>query len=287
VTTTLLQQRHAYAEELRAVAPIRTNEAIVSAFANVPREQFAGPGPWLLHPPFASGHSYRTTDDDPKRLYHNVLVSIDDHRDLNIGQPSLWARIFDCLALSPGKRVLQVGAGTGYYSAILGELVGRSGRVLAVEYDDKLAERATLNLAGWPQVSVVCGDGTSVDPGEVDIIIAFAGVTHPPPVWLDRLSANGELLMPLTGAGHRGFLLKLVRNNADFSVDLLGPCSFFHCVGARREEDADRLDKALAALDGKAPNIDRLVRGTPSPNDEPWYVGADFWIGRCQTVEAT
>ncbi|HEY1543798.1 MAG TPA: rRNA adenine N-6-methyltransferase family protein, partial [Xanthobacteraceae bacterium] len=58
------------------------------------------------------------------------------------GMPSLWARIFDRLGLRPDARVLQVGAGTGYYTAVLAEIVGTRGRVTAVEADGELAERA-------------------------------------------------------------------------------------------------------------------------------------------------
>ncbi|NJO21638.1 MAG: hypothetical protein HC868_00210 [Sphingomonadales bacterium] len=100
-----------------------------------------------------------------------MLISIDETRDLNNGQPSLWARLFDALDIAPGERVLQVGAGTGYYSAILAYLVGNVGRVIAVEHDRDLADKAKASLSGWPQAEVIAGDGTAHDAGEVDVII--------------------------------------------------------------------------------------------------------------------
>src|SRR5215468_2520512 len=146
--------RRWYAEDLKLGAPVRRNMAIVEAFAAVARERFLGPGPWRilsdrLHNP---RHDYfLTPDDDPRWIYHDVLVAIDHARGLNNGLPSLWARNFDHLDLERGQRVMQVGAGTGYYGAVLAEIVGENGRVIAVECDVELATRARVNLGPWRQ----------------------------------------------------------------------------------------------------------------------------------------
>jgi protein-L-isoaspartate(D-aspartate) O-methyltransferase len=257
------------------------NESIVEAFANVPREQFTGSGPWLIHPPFSNESSYRTPNDDVRWLYHNVLISIDECRDLNNGQPSLWARLFDALDLTPGERVLQVGAGTGYYSAILAELVSQIGQVTAVEHDCDLAARAKTNLSGWRQVVVVAGDGTMHDAGEVDAIVVFAGTTHPAPLWLDRLADGGRLLLPLTGAKGRGILLKTTRRGTTFEAVSLGECGFFPCIGARDTPAARRLDRALKAIPGNPAPIGALHTGQP-PKDPKrvLYAGSGFWLSR-------
>jgi len=185
----LTARRRWFAEDLKLRAPIRRNMSIVEAFAHVPRERFLGSGPWRILPDCCPDSSFATPDGDPRRIYHDVLVTIDQTRGLNNGLPSLWARNFDHLDLKPGQRVMQVGAGTGYYAAVLAEIVGPNGRVIAVEFDDKLAARARTNLGRWVQVEVVHGDGRAHDPGEVDAIIVFAGSTHPAPLWLDRLAA--------------------------------------------------------------------------------------------------
>src|SRR5205823_169564 len=117
------------------------NPAVVEAFRAVPREHFFGPGPWRLITPRFLGTDYVTPDAEPHWLYHDVLVSLDASRRLNSGQPSLWAALLDQLDLRPGERVLQVGSGVGYYSAVLAELVGRAGRVVALEHDAELAAR--------------------------------------------------------------------------------------------------------------------------------------------------
>ncbi len=133
---TLKALRRAYAEELRVAGPVRDNPKVIEAFAKVPREKFLPPGPWTLHSPAVS---WRTPDANPAWVTHNVLISLDKRKNLNNGSPSMWAYLFDHLSLKPGERVLQVGAGSGYYTAILAELVGRSGHIRAIEYDKRLA----------------------------------------------------------------------------------------------------------------------------------------------------
>ena len=273
----LTEARRWYAEELRATAPVRRNEAVVDAFAVVPRERFLGPGPWRLLPGLRPDESYLTDDGDPRRLYHDVLVVIDANRGLNNGQPSLWARLFDHLDLKHGERVLQVGAGTGYYTAILAEMVGAEGRVIAVEHDRDLAED---NLSPWPQVEVVAGDGTTHDAGKVDVIVAFAGATHPPPLWLDRLHPGGRLLMALTGDSWWGFILKVTRTSAGFKAESLGSVGVFHCIGGREPKAAKRLGRALSLLKGAPAPIRALHRGRPpaGKKDQVWYAGPGFWL---------
>src|ERR1700755_1740781 len=112
------EARSRYAEELRFAARVRSS-AVIDAFATVPRERFFGPGPWRILSPMALGQYWTTPDADPRHLYHDVLIAIDEERRLNNGQPSLWARMYDQLKLTAGAHVVHVGVGTGYYTAIL------------------------------------------------------------------------------------------------------------------------------------------------------------------------
>ena len=294
--------RRWYAEDLRLRGPVG-NMAIVEAFAAVPRERFLGDPPWRILAEARLDRPFPVPDHDARWLYHDVLVTIDPERQLNNGLPSFWARNFDHLALKPGHRVLQVGAGTGYYAAILAELVGRAGRVVAVEHDVELAARARASLVAWPQVEVVAGDGRTHDPGEVDIIIVFAGSTHPAPLWLDRLAPEGQLLMPLTGENWFGCLLRITRARDDdaalivlpearkrnlFDAMSIGGVGIFPCVGGRDEAAAERLQAALQALPRGMSYwdipIEALHRGEPDPDvmDKVWYHGPGFWLERRQ-----
>ena len=103
------EARRRYAEELRFTARLGSR-AVIDAFATIPRERFFGPGPWRLLSPMALGEYWTTEDGDPRHLYHDVLIAIDEQRRLNNGQPSLWARMYEDLDLSNGAHVVHVGA---------------------------------------------------------------------------------------------------------------------------------------------------------------------------------
>ena len=115
--------RRRYAEELTYTAHL-TSPAVIEAFAQVPRERYLGPGPWRIFQP--SARSYWTTPDaDPRHLYHDVLVAIDEARWLNNGQPSFLAFLIQALDVHEGDHVVHVGCGTGYFTAILADSSGR------------------------------------------------------------------------------------------------------------------------------------------------------------------
>src|SRR5260370_8756613 len=147
----LIDIRQFFAEEIRAVANIQT-DALVAAFAKVPREHFLGSGPWQIAYPDARGSSiggltvganYRATDDaNPRHLYHNVLIAIDPSRQLNNVHPSTLASWLDALELKNGDRALHVGCGVGYYTAIIAEVVWPNGHVSGIEVDADPASRS-------------------------------------------------------------------------------------------------------------------------------------------------
>ncbi len=66
-------------------------------FCDVPRERFVGPGPWRIRSPMHMDGYWSTEDADPRHVYHDVLIALDEARGINNGQPGLWARLFDHL----------------------------------------------------------------------------------------------------------------------------------------------------------------------------------------------
>jgi len=167
---TLEECRQFYSEEIRFAANINS-AALVEAFARVPREDFLGSGPWKVASVDLGlgGTTYiQTPDANPRHLYHNVPVALDPARDLNNGQPAALAKWIDALGIKSGMRVYHLGCGVGYFTAIMAEMVGRSGSVVASEIDAELAARASTNLAGYANVSVHSGDGADFDPGDCD-----------------------------------------------------------------------------------------------------------------------
>jgi len=119
--------------------------------------------------------------------------------------PGVVAGMLEQLAVRPGHHVLEIGAGTGYNAALLAYLVGEAGRVSTVEYKKDVAAdaRAALRKAGYPNVTVVCGDGWFgyAENAPYDRITVTAGAWDVAPAWWDQLSEGGRLLVPLRMRG--------------------------------------------------------------------------------------
>lgn len=253
---TLEDYRRFYAEEIQFAAHLLT-PALVEAFARVPREKFLGPPPWQIGSPdvramsaLGMGEKQYLTVQEPRHLYHNVVAVIDAGRDLNNGQPSALARWIEALDLKPGDHVYHLGSGVGYYTAIIAEVVGAQGSVVATEVEPELAARAKENLSGYANVTLHAGDGAAFDPGQCDAMLINAGVTHPAALWLDRLKEGGRLLMPVTmpigktlGAGA---MIKVVRENGNFPARVNSAIGIYSCTSLRDPEMEAVLRQAVA-----------------------------------------
>ncbi|HTV81673.1 MAG TPA: hypothetical protein VME18_03400 [Acidobacteriaceae bacterium] len=251
---TLEEVRRFFAEEIQYFANVKSPD-LVAAFAKVPREMFVGPGPWKV----GLTRFLETPDADPRHVYHNLPVSLDESRNLNNGQPGSLAIWIDALELKTGERVFHLGGGVGYYDAILAEVVGRTGAVVVAEVDADLAARAQRNLANYANVTVHAIDGTEFDPGDCDAILINAGCTEIHSCWLDRLRDGGRLMIPLTikteipgmaperqtnlGAG---MMVKVTRRGSAFPAAVHSSIAIFSCTTMRDAESEADLRKALA-----------------------------------------
>ena len=143
---------------------------------------------------------------------------------------------------------MQVGAGVGYYTAILRELVGPAGHIVAYEVEEALAERAARNLTRYENVEVRHGNGATdlKDMDGIDLIVAFAGVTHIPPLWRSRLTPKARLLLPLTGQDWWGAMILAQQCDDGCSAITLGRCGFYPCKGARRDDLAAQVSALFA-----------------------------------------
>lgn len=252
---------------------------IAEAFAEIPREKFLGPGPWKI---FTRSGNVETPTNDPALLYQDFVVAISPERGINNGQPSLHALCFAALNIQPGETVLHIGAGWGYYTAILSRLVGNQGKVIAYEIERDLAESARANLAEFRNVVVEARSGTNGSLPEADGIYVNAGATSPPDIWLDALRIGGRLLFPLTpgetpkspvGAGA---MLLVTRKASDlFGAKFLSSAAFIPCAGARDEETAQKLAEAFYR--GGVANVRSLRRSGP-PDESCWVAGNGWWL---------
>jgi protein-L-isoaspartate(D-aspartate) O-methyltransferase len=273
--------RAAYAKQILAVVEV-ANPAVEAAFAGVRREDFLGPGPW---PALRPGGYRPTPSGDPVYLYTNDLFGIVPERGLNNGQPSLHAYLLHRAAPKPGEHVVHVGAGVGYYTALMAHMVGASGRVTGIEFEPELAARARANFASWPSVEIVTGDGAVAPFEPADVIYVNAGATQPAATWLDRLKDGGRLLLPLTTAKgfgaidpqkmiYRGAVFCITRHGDDFAAKWISAVAIFPCAGNRD----DRAEAALAAALEKGGffNVTRLLRHEHAANENCWLHG-DGW----------
>ena len=283
--------RRFFAEEVVAVCALRT-PALFDALAAVPRERFLGPGPWLIKGADGdpSGAPWPTADDDPRRVYHNVVVAIDPARQLYNGQPSTIAAWIDRFELAAGARVLHVGCGTGYYTALMAHCAGDTGRVVAYEADEALAARARANLADRPRVEVRHGDAVALD-GVFDAILVNAGASHPLDAWLDALAPGGSLVVPITFAVEgstitKGVVVLVTRrgDTAELDAKVIGFVAIYVAVGVRDAAMNERIGAALRA--NPMPKLTRLRRDAHEASPSCWLHGERFCLEAAAAVSA-
>ena len=190
----------------------------------------------------------QTPDDDPAFLYQNLLVALDRESRINIGEPSAHAFWLGACNIKNAEQVVQVGAGSGYYTAILAHLVGPDGRVYAYEIDECLAARARENLGALQQVEVRERSGVAPDLPQADLIYVCAGAAEPSRMWLDALRPGGRLLFPLAPKGVFGGMLLISRpeRGSTWPAKFVGRAAFIGCVGLQDEASGTRLKEAFS-----------------------------------------
>jgi protein-L-isoaspartate(D-aspartate) O-methyltransferase len=280
-------RRRFFAEELEAVCKLQSPR-LVDAFAAVPREQFLRPGPWtvMADVDFMGPARMRATPDaDPARVYHNIAVAIDPARQLFNGQPGTLGVWIDALGLKAGERVLHVGCGLGYYTAVMAHCVGAGGHVVAFEVDETLATEARRNLGSLGWVDARYGDASVVN-GSFDAILVNAGVTHPLDTWLDAIADGGRMILPLTSAMPamgatigKGVVVVITKQSAtDFTARIVTVVAVYSAVGLRDESLNERLGKAMMGGPMKWASVKRLRRDEHAESSECWVHARGFCL---------
>jgi protein-L-isoaspartate(D-aspartate) O-methyltransferase len=233
------------------------------------------------------GEYVTTPDADPVYLYTDNLFGILPERRLNNGQPSLHARLIDQAPPAAGQHVVHIGAGTGYYTAIMAHLTGPSGRVTGIEYEPELAARAKANFATSSNVDIVEGDGTSIPFDQADVIYVNAGCTRPAENWLDRLADGGRLILPMTSdKGFRaaapermasaGAVFRIERRGQDYFASWISAVAIFPCAGSR--DEVSELALADAFEKGGWQKVTRLYRDQEIPDERCWVRGPGWCL---------
>jgi protein-L-isoaspartate(D-aspartate) O-methyltransferase len=244
---------------LRASGSLRT-EPVRTAFERVPRHLFLPDQP--IEDAYANEYVVTHWDAD------GAAVS-------SASQPSVVAMMLEQLAVEPGMRVLEIGAGTGYNAALLNELVGPAGQVVTIDIEPGVttAAREHLAAAGHENVHVVTADGADGAPNEApfDRVIATTGVWDIPTTWWEQLAKDGRMVIPLRW---RGLTRSLALDYADGHLVArdVRLCGFIPMQGQEQEgEKAVTLaDGVTLHFDEDTPVSDSLQAALHQPRTDAW-----------------
>ena len=194
------------------------DERVLEAMAAVPRERFVPEG-------------YR------RRAYADSALPIGYGQ--TISQPWIVAAICEALALEGRERVLEVGTGSGYSTAVLAMLAGEA---ITIERVGELAAaaREALEELGATNVEVVVGDGSRGQPERAPFegIAVHATAPAPPPTLIEQLSVGGRLVVPI--ATEAADMLTVFRRVGEelgtegegLERAVIGPCRFVPLIGS-------------------------------------------------------
>ena len=207
-------------------------------------------------------------------------------------QPAIMAIMLRQLNLAPGHRVLEIGAGTGYNAALLSELTGPAGRVVSIDIDPEVAAEARDHLAaaGYPDVTVLAADGAegSAADAPFDRLIATVGVSDLAPAWLDQVTDQALIVVPLDVRGAQLSVAFQRAGDGHWTSRSISPCGFMRMRGSLagstmaielatglRLRLPERRELALVSLDGGpvASEPTGVTSGTP---DVTW--GLLLWL---------
>ena len=148
-----------------------------------------------------------------------------------ISQPYIVAKMTQALNLTGTETVLEIGAGSGYQTAILSKL---SRRVVALERISSLASKAKLILGelGFENIDFIIGDGTLGWPplAPYDRILSAAAAPSIPPPWIEQLAEGGIIVLPM-GERSQQELLMVTKREGKTDVKRLGGCVFVPLIG--------------------------------------------------------
>lgn len=187
------------------------DEAVLAAMRTVPRERFV--------PEALAEFAY---EDSPLPIESEQTIS----------QPFIVAAMIEAAEVQPGDRVLEVGAGSGYAAAVLGQIAGE---VFAIERHEQLGEAAAARVAAlsYDNVRISVGDGTSGLAAEApfDAILVSAGGPDVPHALKQQLAVGGHLIVPVGETGAQK-LCKVTRVSGDrFEEQNLGAVAFVPLIG--------------------------------------------------------
>ena len=190
----------------------------------------------------------RAMDQVPRHEFVPESLRADAYADMplpigggqTISQPYIVAAMLEALQVRPSDRVLEIGTGSGYMTALLCELAAE---VLTIERHEQLAGRArgVLEALGYPNVRIIVADGSMGyrPAAPYDRIIASAAAPLIPPALIEQLAEAGRMVIPV-GPPHTQQLQLVRKIGGEANVTVLDPCRFVPMIGEaayRPQED--------------------------------------------------
>jgi protein-L-isoaspartate(D-aspartate) O-methyltransferase len=265
--------------QLMAAASGSADPRLERAFELVRREAFVGPGPWRIG---VYQKYVDTPGADPACLYQNVVVALDADKGINNGEPFLHAIWIGAVSPKAGDTVCHVGAGTGYYTAILSVLTVPGGAVHAFEIEQGLAEKARENLRPFEGVSVTTGDATKLPVPLSDLIYVNAGVVAPPVSWLQALRPQGRMIFPWRPSQAVAPAVIISRRPAGFSVKPLMNSYFIPCVGASEADECKKIPDSSEAWSARSV----WLTADREPDETAVAIYKHVWFSSAEIPEA-
>lgn len=168
----------------------------------------------LFVPPMYMHMAY---DDSPLSIGYGQTIS----------QPYIVAYMTEIIKPRPGDKILEIGAGSGYQAAVLGEIVEK---VFTIEIIDELAKSATerLQKLGYSNVEVINGDGYNglEEEAPFDAIIVTAASEHIPPSLIKQLKDGGKMIIPVGSPFFVQTLMLVEKKKGKISTSSLMPVRF-------------------------------------------------------------
>ena len=222
------------------------DESSIAAFIETPRHWFAPrfpngePGLWREASDTLLEANLETLyADQPYCIYHD-----ESGRALStISQPSLVLFMLHLLELKPGQRVFELGGGSGWNAAMMGRIVGPTGKVVSVETIDTLASNARQAIANCDlgNVSWISGDANQAieDCASFDRGVFTASAWTLPSLFFDRIREGGILLFVFDLDESRDLLATLRKRDGRFISELHFPCRFVPAIGTCEAPEQD------------------------------------------------
>ena len=184
--------------------------------------------------------------------------------------------MLDLLDLIKGHKVFELGSGSGWNAALMGEIVGKEGLVMSFEIIDEMARLAEENINHFdlPQVKILTFDGALgyEDEAPYDRGIFTAGANDIPRIFFDQIKEGGKLLFVLHTPTQGDLLLVLRKKSGHFEEEQRVRCQFVPLTGSHAGDDHNELDKLVSVGKLKIypkdelPNLDKRERYIQGPS---------------------